>query len=51
MILTTTEKTPNKELIEILGVARGSTVRVRNVGRDIFFGLKKFDWWRNRGIY
>ncbi|MCF6308276.1 MAG: YbjQ family protein [Flavobacteriaceae bacterium] len=40
MILTTTEKIPNKEIVEILGVARGSTVRARNVGRDIFAGFK-----------
>ncbi len=40
MILTTTEKIPNKEIVEILGVARGSTVRARNIGRDIFAGLK-----------
>ena len=25
---------------EILGIARGSTVRARNIGRDIFAGLK-----------
>lgn len=40
MIITTTETIPNKEISEILGVARGSTVRARNVGRDIFAGLK-----------
>lgn len=40
MIITTTETIPNKEIIEILGVARGSTVRARNIGRDIFAGLK-----------
>ena len=40
MILTTTETIPNKEIEQILGVARGSTVRARNVGRDIFAGLK-----------
>lgn len=40
MIVTTTERVPNKEIIEILGVARGSTVRARNIGRDIFAGLK-----------
>ncbi|WP_070137940.1 YbjQ family protein [Crocinitomix algicola] len=40
MILTTTDKIPNKEIEEILGIARGSTVRARNVGRDIFAGLK-----------
>ena len=40
MIVTTTEKIPNKEMSEILGIARGSTVRARNIGRDIFAGLK-----------
>lgn len=40
MIISTTEKIPNKEITEILGVARGSTVRARNIGRDIFAGLK-----------
>ena len=27
-------------IIEILGIARGSTVRARNIGNDIFAGLK-----------
>ena len=40
MIITTTETIPNKEVAEILGVCRGSTVRARNIGRDIFAGLK-----------
>lgn len=40
MIITSTETIPNKEISEILGVARGSTVRARNIGRDIFAGLK-----------
>lgn len=40
MILTTTETIPNKQISEVLGIARGSTVRSRNVGRDIFAGLK-----------
>ena len=40
MILSTTETIPNKEIIENLGIARGSTVRARNIGRDIFAGLK-----------
>ncbi len=40
MILSTTDYIPNKEVNEILGVARGSTVRARNVGRDIFATLK-----------
>ena len=40
MILSTTDTVPNKEITEILGIARGSTVRTRNIGRDIFAGLK-----------
>ena len=40
MIVSNTETIPGKEIVEILGIARGSTVRARNVGRDIFAGLK-----------
>ena len=40
MIITTTENIPNKKIKETLGICRGSTVRARNVGRDIFAGLK-----------
>ena len=40
MITTTTSNVPGKEISEILGIARGSTVRARNIGRDIFAGLK-----------
>ena len=40
MITTTTENIPNKEVYEILGIARGSTVRARNIGKDIFAAIK-----------
>ena len=40
MVITTGEIIPGKEIVEILGIARGSTVRARNIGRDIFAGLK-----------
>ncbi len=40
MILSNTESIPKREILEIVGIARGSTVRARNVGRDIFAGLK-----------
>lgn len=40
MITTTTETIPNREITEILGIARGSTVRARNFGRDILAGFK-----------
>ena len=40
MQITTTESIPGAEVAQILGIARGSTVRARNIGRDIFAGLK-----------
>lgn len=40
MIITNTETLPNKQITEVLGIARGSTVRARHVGRDIFATLK-----------
>lgn len=40
MIVTTTENVPNREIAEILGIARGSTVRSRNAVRDFTAGLK-----------
>ena len=40
MITTTTSTVPGNKISEILGIARGSTVRARNIGRDIFAGLK-----------
>ncbi|HIH52382.1 MAG TPA: heavy metal-binding domain-containing protein [Nanoarchaeota archaeon] len=40
MIVTTGEEIPGKKVVKILGVARGNTVRARNVGRDIAAGFK-----------
>tara|TARA_R110001592_G_scaffold302977_3_gene575062 strand:+ start:655 stop:969 length:315 start_codon:yes stop_codon:yes gene_type:complete len=40
MIISTTENVPNKEVKEILGIVKGSTVRAKHVGKDIFAGLK-----------
>lgn len=40
MIITTGEQIPDKKIVEILGICRGSTVRARNIGRDILAGLK-----------
>lgn len=40
MIITSTDTVPGKNIVEILGIARGSTVRARHIGRDIFAGLK-----------
>lgn len=40
MLVSTTENVPGREISEIVGISRGSTVRARNIGRDIFAGLK-----------
>lgn len=39
-LLSTTYFITGYEITETLGVCRGSTVRARNVGRDIMAGLK-----------
>ena len=40
MIVSTPENVTNRETIQILGIARGITVSARNIGRNIFTGLK-----------
>ena len=40
MIMVSTPDVPGTQIVEVLGIARGSTVRARNIGRDIFAGFK-----------
>lgn len=40
MIITTGNTVPGREIAEVIDIARGSTVRARNIGRDILGGLK-----------
>ena len=40
MILTTTETIPGYDIIEVIDIARGNTVRTRNIGRDIGAAFK-----------
>lgn len=40
MKISTTPNIAGLEIIETLDIARGSTVRARNLGRDIFAGIK-----------
>lgn len=40
MITTTTDYITGREITQTIGIARGNTVRARNIGRDIFAGLK-----------
>ena len=42
MIITTTETIPQAHIIEILGIARGSTVRAKSVVSDFVSGLRNF---------
>jgi uncharacterized protein YbjQ (UPF0145 family) len=35
MIISTTENLPGFDIIEVIEIARGSTVRARHIGRDI----------------
>ncbi|MEA3288404.1 MAG: YbjQ family protein [Candidatus Marinimicrobia bacterium] len=40
VVWVTTETVAGKEITESLGVAMGSTIRARNIGRDIMAGLR-----------
>ena len=40
MKISTTATIAGHEIIETIDIARGSTVRARNLGRDIFAGIK-----------
>lgn len=39
-IVTTADEIPGKEIVEVLGIVRGNTVRARNIGRDIGAAFK-----------
>lgn len=40
MYLSNVESIPGKEIIEYYGIAQGSSVRAKHVGRDFMAGLK-----------
>jgi len=40
IITTTGLEVPNKKVVEVLGIAKGNTIRARNVGRDVMAGFK-----------
>ena len=40
IIITTGNEVPGKRIVKVLGVVKGSTVRARNIGRDIGAALK-----------
>lgn len=40
MIITTTSTISGKKIIKNFGLARGNTIRVRHIGKDIMAGLR-----------
>ena len=40
MIITTSERIEGKNITKTVGMAKGSTIRARHVGRDIVAGLR-----------
>ncbi len=40
MILVNTESIPGKEIIEVFGIVKGSTIQSKHIGKDIMAGLK-----------
>ena len=40
MIIVTTDYVPGHEVTEALGIARGSTIRAKHLGKDILAGLR-----------
>jgi len=40
MLIVTTDNVAGKEIVEVLGLVRGSTIRSKNIGKDIGAGLK-----------
>ncbi len=40
ILTTTTFEIPGKKVSKILGIAKGNTIRARNIGRDVMAGFK-----------
>lgn len=40
MLIVTTETIPGKEVVEVKGLVRGSTIRAKHVGKDIAAAFK-----------
>ena len=40
IITTTTDSLPGKQVTQVLGIVKGSTIRARHIGRDIAAGFK-----------
>ncbi|MFW6169364.1 MAG: YbjQ family protein [Planctomycetota bacterium] len=49
MEISNVETIPGKEIVELLGLVQGSTVRAKHVGRDVMAGLKNIVGGELRG--
>lgn len=49
MIILTIENVPGKEIKEVKGLVKGSTVRCKNIGRDITASFKNLVGWEMSG--
>jgi len=49
MLVTTTEKVPEKEVKNLLGVVFGSCVQTKHIGKDIGAGLRSIVGGESRG--
>ena len=49
MILSNTETVPGRKIVEFYGIATGSTVRAKHLGRDLMAGLKNLVGGELRG--
>ena len=49
MFIVTTDQIPGKEIIEVKGLVKGSTVRSKNIGRDIGASFKNLVGWELTG--
>jgi len=40
VLVTTIDRIPGQEIVEVLGLVQGNTIRARHLGRDIMAGLR-----------
>lgn len=40
MLMTTTDTIPGKQIVRVIGLVKGNTIRCRDLGHDLMAGLK-----------
>lgn len=49
MIVVNTEEVPGREVVQVLGLVQGNTIRAKHAGRDIMAGFKNLVGGELRG--